>query len=79
MNRQLRNNGTRRWLAALTVVVLAACGESPPGDGSESATLILQGGNVITMDAANPHAEAVAIADDRIDPSGRSDRTSGSD
>jgi len=66
MNRQLRNNGTRRWLAALTVVVLAACGGSPSGDGSESATLILQGGNVITMDAANPHAEAVAIADDRI-------------
>ncbi len=66
MNRRLSNSGTRSWFAVLAVLVLVACEGSPSGDGNESASLILLGGNVITMDAANPQGTAVAIADDQI-------------
>ena len=49
----------RAWLAGLSCAGQIFGGRMEPG-------LILHGANVITMDAANPRAQAVAIAGDRI-------------
>ena len=46
--------------AVLLLGLLAAC------SSNRSADLVLRNGNVITLDPANPKAEAVAIAGDRI-------------
>ncbi|MFH1679922.1 MAG: amidohydrolase [Candidatus Eisenbacteria bacterium] len=58
----IRNPAARRSLPALLVAlsVLACC------RGEEAATLLLTGGRVVTMDPANPEAEAVAIRGDAI-------------
>ena len=37
-----------------------------PAVGAQTATLVLTNGHVVTVDSANPEAEAVAIAGDRI-------------
>jgi len=50
----------------LAALLVGACGAGSAAQHTGEASLILRGGNVITMDDANPHAEAVAIADDRI-------------
>ncbi len=50
----------------LPIILTAACGGSPDGQAGGTASLILRGGNVITMNGANPRAAAVAIRDDRI-------------
>src|SRR5215831_9042524 len=50
---------TRRELLALLAT-------APLGAGTVKPDLILTNGNIHTMDAANPHAEAVAIADGRF-------------
>ena len=58
-----------RVLAAIGVfaaLVSATCGGSPPDQAGVSASLILRGANVITMDDAEPRAEAVAVIGDRI-------------
>lgn len=49
---------------ALFVVALVACTGSE--DSSETATLVLRGGNVITMDGSQTEATAVAVNDGRI-------------
>src|SRR5688500_3172561 len=49
----------RAWLAGLTAA-------SQVRSGNLEADLILHGANVITVDPANPRAQAIAIAGDRI-------------
>ncbi|MEE8487174.1 MAG: amidohydrolase family protein [Gemmatimonadota bacterium] len=66
MNILFSSRRTRDLLGVLVVFFLAACSGSPAGQADGSASLILRGGNVITMDDTNPRAEAVVIADDRI-------------
>ncbi len=66
MNILFSSRRTRDLLGVLVVFLLAACSGSPAGQADGSASLILRGGNVITMDDTNPRAEAVVIADDRI-------------
>lgn len=63
-----RTSGTsiRFKIGMLAALFAAACGGSPAGQSAGEATLILRGGNVITMDEAVPRTEAVAIVDDRI-------------
>jgi predicted amidohydrolase YtcJ len=58
---------TRRgWLAAIALIERAWGGRIEPG-------LILHGGNVLTMDPADPSAQAVAIAGDRVYAVGSND------
>ncbi len=52
-----------RHLLAASVLWFAACSEGPP---AEPADLVLVNGRVITMDDANPAAEAVAVRGERI-------------
>jgi len=66
MNILFSSRRTRSLLGVLAVFLLAACSGSPAGQADGSASLILRGGNVITMDDTNPRAAAVVIADDRI-------------
>ena len=66
MNNLFSSRRTRDLLGVLVVFLLAACSGSPAGQADGSASLILRGGNVITMDDTNPRAAAVVIADDRI-------------
>jgi hypothetical protein len=63
-----RLQATQAALATLAALILAACGSgAQDGAGAaRSATLILHGGNVVTMNEAHPAATAVAIAGDRI-------------
>jgi predicted amidohydrolase YtcJ len=49
----------RAWLASLTAAGGALGGRLEPG-------VILHGGNIITMDPANPRAQAVAVAGERV-------------
>ena len=49
----------RAWLASVSAAGAVFGGRMEPG-------LILHSGNVITMDAENPRAQAVAIVGDRI-------------
>lgn len=54
--------------ALLCALALAGCGSGAEDSSSSAgpATLILHGGNVVTMDEAHPTATAVAIRDARI-------------
>lgn len=45
------------------IVVVAACASTPQ---VEPATLVLRNGNIVTVDAEKPGAQALAIRDDRI-------------
>ncbi|MFQ5529594.1 MAG: amidohydrolase [Gemmatimonadota bacterium] len=53
-------------IGVLAALLTASCEGTPAGQGEGAASLILRGGNVITMDVANPQAEAVAVAGGRI-------------
>ena len=57
---------SRRSQGPLALMALALSVGGCTGAGSESASLVLRGGNVITMDGSQTHATAVAVADDRI-------------
>src|SRR5438445_682392 len=51
-----------RWLAVSVAIALAPT----VGRSQGSASLIIVGGHVVTVDSAKPEAEAIAIAGDRI-------------
>jgi predicted amidohydrolase YtcJ len=51
-------------LAATLLGAVAACQSAPAS--SDTASLVLTGGNVVTMDAGRPQGEAVAVRGDRI-------------
>src|SRR5215467_8901565 len=53
--------------------LLALVGAAPLGAGTVKPDLILTNGNIHTMDAASPHAEAVAIAGGRFFAVGSND------
>jgi predicted amidohydrolase YtcJ len=53
-------------IGVLAAAVFASCGGSAPDAADGTATLILSGANVITMDDAEPRAEAVAVVGDLI-------------
>ena len=52
----------RRIVAVLSfpLLILAACEQAPPAD------LVFTGGKVVTMDAANPQAQAIAVSGDTV-------------
>jgi hypothetical protein len=52
-----------RLAAVATTIMLAACGAGPQ---EESADLVLRNGEIVTVDPAQPTAEAVAVRDGRI-------------
>ena len=54
-----------RRTTVLAAAVAAACSAAPESPG-EAATLVLRGGNVITMDGSRTRATAIAVSDDRI-------------
>ena len=57
----------RFGILILSATMLFACGESqPPASSHPVADLILTNGNVVTLDAQNPTAAAIAITDGRI-------------
>jgi len=57
----------RHWLVIAAVVLLLANVEiTPADDTAEPADLIVHNGKVVTMSAAPPAAQAVAIKGDRI-------------
>ncbi len=58
----LISSSRRFWNAALTasLVLSAACSDA------ESADLVLRNGNIVTVDDANPEAQALAVRDGRI-------------
>ncbi len=47
-------------LLSLSLLTLAACEQAPPAD------LVFTGGKVVTMDAANPQAQAIAVSGDSV-------------
>lgn len=57
----------RRWVASIAVVavsaVVAGCSSEP---AVEPATLVLRGGKIVTMEAATPEVQAMAVRGDRI-------------
>ena len=64
--RHRRFTAPRSWAHALSVsamAVFAACGGSEPENAAET---IYHGGPIVTVDEANPTAEAVAVRDGRI-------------
>ena len=52
-----------RRFAVLLAALLMACGGDTP---EQAADLVLRNGHVVTVDSANPEAEAVAVLGDRI-------------
>jgi len=52
----------RRVVTVLSfpLLILAACEQAPPAD------LVFTGGKVVTMDAANPQAQAIAVSGDTV-------------
>ncbi|HSG88525.1 MAG TPA: amidohydrolase [Pseudomonadales bacterium] len=56
----------RALAAALTTLLLAACGADAPPPAVETADVVLYNANVVTMDPAQPQARAVATRGDRI-------------
>jgi len=50
----------------ITVMLLGACSPSATPPSSQIADRILTNGNIVTVDAEMPHAEALAIVGDRI-------------
>jgi len=64
---EIGGNQMRFALVLGHAVLLAACGQAPdPGPAHPIADLVLTNGNVITVDAGTPRAEAVATIGDRI-------------
>ena len=55
-----------RALVFLAIAVLAGCGRPDAQDAAPVADLLLINADVVTVDTARPHAEAVAIKDDLI-------------
>jgi hypothetical protein len=53
-------------LAVLACAVTAACSPTPASATAAPADLVLRNGKIVTMDAAHPQGQAVAIAGDRI-------------
>lgn len=51
-----------RRVTVLATALLAACG----GEPDQAADLVLRGGHVVTVDSAQPEAEAIAVLGDRI-------------
>jgi predicted amidohydrolase YtcJ len=60
----------REIAAVCTAVLVAACSSQPP---AEPATTILRGGHIVTMEAGQPSAQALAIRGDRIVALGTND------
>jgi len=61
---------SREIAVVCTAVLMAACSSQPP---VEPATTILRGGHIVTMEASQPSAQAVAIRGDRIVALGTND------
>ena len=61
---QVRKNQIAIRIAFLTLIFVAILGTTKTY--CQMADLVLVGGNFATMDAANPHAEAIAISKNRI-------------
>jgi len=60
-------------VALITAMLLAACSQSTPPPSGKIADRILTNGNIVTVDAETPHAEALAIVGDRIVAVGTND------
>ena len=56
----------RLLLAASVVVGCAAPPPAPPAAGAPYADLVLRGGDIVTMDPAQPRARAAAVRGDRV-------------
>ena len=61
---------SREIAVVCTAVLMAACSSQPP---VEPATTILRGGHIVTMEASQPSAQAIAIRGDRIVALGTND------
>ena len=55
-----------RALVFFAIVVLGGCSRPDAQDAAPVADLLLINADVVTVDTARPHAEAVAIKDDLI-------------
>ncbi len=65
--RTTRGRNMRFAVLIASAAMLFACGESPPPAASHPlADLVLTNGNVVTLDAQQPRAQAIAITADRI-------------
>ncbi len=50
------------WITILTIGLAAGC-----GPGVEPADLVLRNGKIVTVDEANPEAQALAVRGDRLE------------
>ena len=64
----------RHFLTAILFVLMAVCWHPLSHAQAPQADLVLMGGNIYTVDAAMPHAEAIAIVKNRIVRVGTNDQ-----
>ncbi len=57
-----------------SIILTAACSQKP---AVEPATLVLKGGKIVTVDAAKPEAQAIAIRGDKIAALGTNEEIAG--